>query len=187
MGKTLRWFFLLASFVCVSRGQHSSAGRTRPTALANANDVLTSSLSRAAAENKEVLMVFGESWSTFCRPLESFLDSPEIRPIINKYLVRANLSVDEEAGGKPYLNNPGAEDVWIKAGGRRGLPFIVIYDRRGKPIVTSNRQPLGVNIGYPAKPLEIDWFVEMLKMSAPSISEGELETVHAWLTSRGHN
>jgi hypothetical protein len=68
-----------------------------------------------------------------------------------------------------------------------GLPFMVIYDTRGKPVVTSSRQPMGGNIGYPAKPAEIDWFIEMLKMSAPSISDEELKTVHAWLTSRGHN
>jgi hypothetical protein len=106
---------------------------------------------------------------------------------MDKYFVRADLAVDEEAHGKPYLNNPGAEDFWIKAGARGHVPFIVIYDSQGEPIVTSNRQSTGGNIGYPARPVEIDWFVYMLKTSAPSISDVELNTIHAWLTARGHN
>ena len=100
--------------------------------------------------------------------------------------MRADLAVREEARGKPYLNNPGAEDLWIKAGGRN-IPFIVIYDSQGKLLVTSMRQSSGGNIGYPAKPAEVDWFVQMLKIGAVSISDADLETIHAWLTTHGHN
>jgi hypothetical protein len=93
--------------------------------------------------------------------------------------VRVGLAVDEEGDGKPYLNNPDAEDFWINAGGRGRVPFMVIYDSQGKATVTSNRQPSGRNIGYPAKPVEVDWFVQMVNMSAPSISDAELKTIHA--------
>jgi hypothetical protein len=37
------------------------------------------------------------------------------------------------------------------------------------------------NIGYPAKPEEIDWFGEMLKKSAPLMSPDELRTIDEWL------
>ena len=42
-----------------------------------------------------------------------------------------------------------------------GIPWIAILDGEGKKLVTSDG-PQG-NIGYPAKPEEIAWFLEMLK------------------------
>lgn len=170
--------------IVMARVDRASGDRA---ALSIAEDVFAEAASRATAQNKSILMVFRASWCDFCRPLDNFLDAPDIRPIMDKYFVRVDLAVDEEAQGKPYLNNPGAEDFWIRAGGRGHVPFMVIYDSQGEPIVTSNRQPIGGNMGYPAKPVEVDWFVQMLKMSAASISDAELKTIHAWLTARGHN
>jgi hypothetical protein len=52
---------------------------------------------------------------------------------------------------------------------------------RGSLIVNSKRD--GQNIGYPAEPQEIDWFVQMMKKAAPKISEGDLKTIEAALRS----
>ena len=46
-------------------------------------------------------------------------------------------------------------------------------------LVNSKRQ--GENIGYPAQPDEIDWFVQMMKKAAPKMAEGDLKTIETAL------
>jgi len=46
-------------------------------------------------------------------------------------------------------------------------------------LVNSKRQ--GENIGYPAQPDEIDWFVQIMKKAAPKMSEGDLKTIETAL------
>ncbi len=45
--------------------------------------------------------------------------------------------------------------------------------------------PAGNNIGYPAVPAEIDWFLHMLQQSAPTLTPQDTATIHAWLTAHG--
>ena len=46
-------------------------------------------------------------------------------------------------------------------------------------IVNSKRD--GANIGYPGQPNEVDWFVEMMKKAAPSISQDDLKIIETAL------
>jgi len=48
-------------------------------------------------------------------------------------------------------------------------------------IVNSRRN--GENIGYPAQPEEIDWFIQMMKKAAPKMSEGDVKTIETALRS----
>lgn len=61
-----------------------------------------------------------------------------------------------------------------------------MLDANGRLIVDSNRPDPkvkgGSNVGYPAAPEEVDWFVEMLRRGAPALSRQDLASVHAWLT-----
>ncbi len=63
-----------------------------------------------------------------------------------------------------------------------GFPFIVIAGSDGKPIVNSyrNGKPAD-NVGYPALPEEIDWYIEMLKRGAPNLSAEDLAATRTWL------
>jgi hypothetical protein len=55
-------------------------------------------------------------------------------------------------------------------------------DEDGNPIVNSYRNnDANSNIGYPALPEEIDWYVEMLKRAAPALSANDLDATRAWL------
>jgi hypothetical protein len=64
-------------------------------------------------------------------------------------------------------------------------------DEQGKVIVNSFRQVAGSkrgeNVGYPAIPAEIDWFMEMLKRAAPEISPAEAKTIRQWLDKHGQS
>jgi hypothetical protein len=161
-------------------------GSTANISLVSADKTIANATSRANAEHKNILLVFGASWCEPCHRLYQFLAAPQIRTIFEKHFVWARMNVDEEARGKPHLNSLGAEDLRAQLGGSGHVPFIVFLDRQGKPIVTSIDRKSGANIGYPAKPGEIDWFIHMLRESAPAASEPEVKTVEAWLRARGH-
>ena len=67
-------------------------------------------------------------------------------------------------------------------GGPAGLPYSAFLDARGSLIVNSKRE--GENIGYPAQPTEIDWFVEMMRKAAPKISDDDLKTIETALKTK---
>jgi hypothetical protein len=68
-------------------------------------------------------------------------------------------------------------------GAESGIPFLVALTPAGKPIVDSLRPDNGgkSNIGYPAIPVEIDWFMHMLEVAAPALTPTDRATVKQWL------
>jgi hypothetical protein len=54
-------------------------------------------------------------------------------------------------------------------------------DAQGGLIVTSKHK--GANIGYPAEPAGIDWFMQMVKRAAPGITEEDRKTIETALRS----
>jgi len=118
--------------------------------------------------------------------METFLDDREIRQILEKYFVLVSLHVFEERGKHPELNNPGAAKLVADFGGESGgVPFLVFLDAQGRLLINSNRpvkrKPNGENIGYPALPVEIDWFMAMLQKTLPSLTKADTQTVETWL------
>jgi hypothetical protein len=68
-----------------------------------------------------------------------------------------------------------------------------MLDPAGKPIVNSfcpaslKCDPAGENIGYPATPPEIAWFMQMLRQAAPALLPKEADTLQTWLSQRGRS
>ncbi len=157
----------------------------------NAAQVLKDAKAQAEQQHKLIFIVFSASWCGPCHQLDAFLDAPEIRQIVEKYFVLARLNVAEKAGKHPELESPGGEDLDVKFGGAdekggvTGVPFLVFLDAKGELIVNSNRpvpgHPEGDNIGYPAEPYEIDWFMAMLKKAVPEMTLDESRTIESWL------
>ncbi|MBZ5724999.1 MAG: hypothetical protein LAP87_08385 [Acidobacteriia bacterium] len=116
--------------------------------------------------------------------LDKFIETPEIKPIVEKYFVFARLTVQEHEG-ETSLNSPGGDEVLAKTGGKdSGLPFFAFLDAKGGTIVNSRRQPGGANIGHPYAPEEIDWFLAMVKKAAPGIARDEAATLERYLRSQ---
>ena len=156
-----------------------------------ADRVLEDAKTQAAQQHKVIFLVFGASWCQPCHRLDDFLVAPEMRHILEKYFIEARVNVLEDQGKHPELESPGGQELAARLGvtNSKGqvshVPFIVFLDAAGEPVVNSYRpvegSAKGVNIGYPAKPEEIDWFGAMLKKAVPTMSAEELHTIDDWL------
>lgn len=159
--------------------------------LPSADQVMAQAKAKAGAEHKKIMLVFSASWCGPCRMYEEFMQDPQVHPIMDKSFVMASLDVGEKAGDKKHSNTPGGEAKMaeLAGGSGAGYPFIVLMDEHGKVIVNSFRpvagSKRGENVGYPAIPAEIDWFMQMLKRAAPEITPAETKTVRQWLDAHG--
>jgi hypothetical protein len=95
----------------------------------------------------------------------------------------------QEQEAKASLNHPGGQEVMNRVGGdKAGLPFFAFLDEKGALIVNSLRpggaKGEGENIGHPIKPEEVDWFMIMVKKTAPGISQEEAGVLERWLRSQ---
>lgn len=157
-------------------------------ALAAPPDSADSMFARAKAEaqgeHKHILMVFSASWCGPCKLYERFLQDQQMKPITEKAFVVQRIDVGEFKNDAKHSNTPGGSELRTALGGvgEPGFPFLVMTDENGKPLVNSYRDgKTSGNIGYPALPEEIDWYVAMLKRGAPDLSSADLATTHAWL------
>lgn len=157
-----------------------AAGRAAAGAPPSASDVLSQAEAQAAANHKDIFLIFGASWCGWCRRLDSFNQAPEVSAILQRSFVIAHLTV-EEHGDKAALDNPGAQAFMTNLGGKGGLPFFAFLDSTGKLIVTSNRpangKPGDTNIGFPGEPEEVAWFMAMLNKAVPSLRPQEAQVI----------
>lgn len=139
---------------------------------------------QARQEHKDVLVVFSASWCGPCKLFERYLDDPAMQALTQKAFVIDRVDVGERPGDPHHADTPGGVQLRtaLGAAGEPGFPFLVITDASGKPIVNSYRNGnTSDNIGYPVLPQEIDWYVEMLRRAAPSLSAADLDATRTWL------
>lgn len=157
----------------------------------DATAILQQAESAVGPAHKNILLVFSASWCGPCHLFEAFLHDPQTGPIMDRNFVIARFDVGEHAGDKRHSDTPGAEALRASLNGKDpGYPFLVVVDPTGKTIVNSYRPVKGkaagadTNVGYPALPEEIDWFMEMMRQSAPSMSAKETASIRRWLKEK---
>lgn len=154
-----------------------------------AAEIMQRAEAQARIEHKNILLDFGASWCVNCRLYDRFVSDPQMHALLRRAFVFASMDSGEFSGDLKHADTPGGVEFEASIGGKdAGFPFLVMLDAGGKPIVDSFRpDPKSKagksNTGYPATPEEIDWFVEMLRRGAPSLSQQDLAGVHAWLTA----
>src|SRR5438552_1226205 len=101
--------------------------------------------------------------------------------LLNANYVIVKLDVQEQPDKKSLENAGGADYMKQWNGEKAGLPFMVVIDPSGKKLADSNREGTqATNIGYPAKPEEIAYFMSMLK-TATRLTEKQRTQIEAWL------
>lgn len=158
----------------------------------SAHAVMAQAETQATAEHKNILLAFSASWCGPCKLFERFLNDPAIHPVMEKAFVMERLDVGEHPDDKLHADTPGGVALRAKLGGDdAGYPYLIMLDPTGKPIADSflpgkPRDGSG-NIGYPALPAEVDWFMQMLQKAAPSMSPKDTATIRSYLTAHGHS
>ena len=132
----------------------------------------------AMSEEKNVFLMFSTTGCSWCKVLKSFIESDEIKPVFTKYFVPVVLMLGNDAN-----TNPGATVYEKKYGPTEGVPYHAFITPKGEEIVDSKENGDGGNIGYPAAPNEIAWFMAMLKKAAPKMSSDERNLIETKLKS----
>jgi thiol-disulfide isomerase/thioredoxin len=159
-------------------------------AQTTASKILAAARTTAAAQHKNVLLIFSASWCGPCHMFDHFLKDPANAPIMNKAFVIETLDVGEHPTDLKHHDTPGAVALRAQLGGdAAGYPYILMLDPAGHTLINSLRPdptaPAGGSIGYPSAPEEIAWFMHMLQVSAPALTPSETDTLHAWLVAHG--
>ncbi len=137
----------------------------------------------AVKTNKNIFVIFHASWCIWCHRMETAMNDETVKSFFDKNYMIQHLTVDERAE-KEKSNNPGANELLTKyGGGEQGIPYWVIVDKNGNLLADSrlhsdDGQLTGSNVGCPAKPEEVDYFIKVLKKTS-LLTKPQLELLRA--------
>jgi thiol-disulfide isomerase/thioredoxin len=148
-----------------------------------ASKILADAYKQAAKEKKNVMVIFHASWCGWCKKMDASIDDPSCKAFFDRSYVIVHLTILEPKE-KKNLENPGAEDIFNTNGGKGGgIPYFLIYDKKGKLLADSKFKPAKAaadaapsNIGCPAADDEVAAFIEILKKTS-KITDSEIQAV----------
>ena len=136
--------------------------------------ILTAAYKEAAAENKNVFVMFHASWCGWCKRMDASMNDVTTKKYFDDSYITVHLTVQENPANK-NLENPGAAAFLEKFKGENaGLPFFIVLDKKGTLLGDSfvNNE----NLGCPASPDEVASFTNLLEKTS-SINEKGLEAI----------
>lgn len=146
----------------------------------SADDIMKEALKKASAENKSVFLMFHASWCGWCKKMDASLNDETCKDFFDSNYVIIHMVVKESKDNK-HLENPGAEEFLVKhKGDKSGIPFWLIFDKKGTLMADSFIRAEGVgmdqagsNIGCPAQDDEVAEFIAKLKTTSSPTKEEE--------------
>jgi thiol-disulfide isomerase/thioredoxin len=139
----------------------------------SADKILNDAYKVAAKEKKNVMVIFHASWCGWCKKMDASINYPLCKTFFDKNYVIVHLTV-LESKDKKNLENPGATEIFNKyAGASSGIPFFLIYDKKGTLLADSKIRAQaegldkpGQNMGCPASEEEVIAFINVLKKTS---------------------
>jgi hypothetical protein len=136
----------------------------------DAEAMLANGLATAKSENKRVFLILSGSPCVPCRMLARFLAANKAELERHYVFVKLDVGRDTHADS--------VRERYESKSDINGIPWYVILDGAGKPLITSNAKELAdggpTNIGFPGSKEGIDHLMKMLRQTAPGLSGGAL-------------
>lgn len=148
-------------------------------AVPAAKEVLDEAYKQAAAEHKNILLIFHASWCGWCHKMDSSMNNPACKKSFDDNYVIIHLTVFESPKRKSEENKGGAELLKQYRAFDTGIPFWVVLDKDGKLLKDSFIKKADGStaiIGCPASEKEVAAFIEILKMTS-SLKDKELAVI----------
>lgn len=139
------------------------------------NALLAGALSQAGAQGKNVFLIFHASWCGACIMLSHLLNEPQVKPLVGaNYVVLEEDVFEHEKNG---WENPGAQALFQKYGGRHAIPFYAVLTPDGKKLGDSiyGQETMGI----PGSAAEEKAFLALLRKTAPRLTATNLATIKA--------
>lgn len=186
----IRFAVALAAVATLVAGSLQAQVQPKPVVPAEppraAKELVDTGVAQAAAARKNVLVKYSASWCGWCHKFEKFLeDTTGVGQIMRANFVVVGLTILETPQYKA-LENPGGVEIAKAMGGdpnSTGIPWFFMLDAAGKKLGDSNVMPDGSNIGMPDKPEEVTGFMDLLKRTAPKMTERERTMIKTHLDS----
>lgn len=172
--KTIKLFTPFLFFFIINTGYAQ-------TKVQSATEILNAAKTEAAKTNKNIFVIFHASWCIWCHRMDSAMNDETIKSFFDKNYVIKHLTVDE-SDNKKDLENPGAVALRSKYhGDQQGIPYWFILDKNGKLLADSrlhneNDEVTGNNVGCPARPDEVNYFINVLKKTS-QLSDAQLTLI----------
>jgi thioredoxin-related protein len=148
----------------------------------SAQIILKAAVAEAQSSKKNIFLIFHATWCSWCKRLETALNDPEIKTLIDTNYIIVMLDVNERGDKIQTHENPAGQKLMSGFGGNNaGLPFIVFLNGTGKMIANSNVMPKRQNIGYPGSKEEIAAFVKLLKKTALRLTSKQRDVIQSYL------
>jgi hypothetical protein len=134
-----------------------------------ARDLLETTCQTAANESKLVFLKSGYPGCIWCRTFDKYHSTPEVRDIVGKYFVVAEIDTK---------NMPDGTEVFT-AFAQPAAPSWVILTPDKKVLIDSYADTNGkkVNVGFPGAPEEKEYYQAALKKTVPKITQAELDVL----------
>lgn len=138
----------------------------------SAEAVLSSALSQAKSQSKNVFVHFSAPWCAWCKRMDEYLHRGEVAAVFNSAFVPVKIDEDRMDGGQELKEKYGATED-------DGIPYWVVLDPAGKKLADSH-SPEG-NVGFPAEPHEIAHFMKVLRTCAGRLTPAQLDRLEKGL------
>jgi|SRR5882757_3293529 len=161
-----------------------TASAQSTTTPPSADEVVKAACKEAASSHRKVFILFHASWCGWCHRMDSLLLSPVCKQLFQDHYVIRHLVIMEN-DNKKSLENPGAQELYTRYAGEKGLgiPFWLVVDKSGTVIADSRIKPQGAapgsagdNSGCPDTPGEVAYFLQVLQATS-SLSADQLQTI----------